>query len=60
MTEEPGATEIEWDESTPDYAGGVILFSENINTINLFIYGLFKGAVSSSDDIARNSRMFSE
>jgi hypothetical protein len=41
-------------------ASDVILWSEDVNIINLFIYGLFNSAVSSTDYIARNSRIVSE
>jgi len=41
-------------------AGDVILWSEHVNIINLFIYGSFNSAVSSIDYIARNSRIVSE
>jgi len=41
-------------------AGDVILWSERVNIINLFIYGLFNSAVSSTDYIARKGRIVSE
>jgi len=41
-------------------AGDVILRSEHVNIINLFIYGLFNSAASSTDYIARNSRLVSD
>ena len=40
-------------------AGNVILWSERVN-INVFIYGLFNSAVSSTDYIARKGRIVSE
>jgi len=44
----------------PYNADDVILWREHVNIINLFIYGLFNNAISSTDYIARNGRVVND